>query len=32
MSFDVKHYDGDLNANPKEKDDTATPKDIVLLY
>jgi beta-lactamase class A len=30
MSFNVKHYDGDLNENPNKKDDTATPKDMAI--
>lgn len=30
MSFNVVHYDGDLNANPNEKNDTVTPKDMAI--
>ena len=27
-TFNVEHYEGNLNSNPKNKDDTSTPKDM----
>jgi beta-lactamase class A len=29
-TFNVEHYEGDLNSNPKNKDDTSTPKDMAI--
>lgn len=29
-TFNVEHYDGDLNANPKNTQDTSTPKDMAI--
>lgn len=29
-SYNVTHYEGDLNSNPKNSDDTATPKDMAI--
>jgi len=29
-SFNVEHYEGDLNSNPQNKQDTATPKDMAI--
>lgn len=29
-SFNITHYDGNLNANPKSIEDTATPKDMAI--
>lgn len=30
MSFNIKHYEGNLNSNPNEIDDTATPNDMAI--
>lgn len=30
QSFNVMHYDGNLNSNPKNIEDTATPKDMAI--
>lgn len=30
QSFNVEHYDGDLNANPNNIQDTATPRDMAI--
>lgn len=27
-TFNIEHYEGDLNSNPKDKHDTSTPKDM----
>ena len=29
-TFHIEHYEGNLNSNPKNQDDTATPKDMAL--
>lgn len=29
-TFNVEHYDGDLNSNPKDEHDTSTPKDMAI--
>lgn len=29
-SFNIEHYEGNLNSNPKIKEDTATPKDMTI--
>ena len=29
-TFNVEHYDGDLNSNPKDERDTSTPKDMAI--
>lgn len=29
-SFNVEHYEGDLNSNPKNMQDTSTPKDMAM--
>ena len=31
QSFNIEHYEGDLNSNPKNKQDTSTPKDIAMI-
>lgn len=30
MTFNVEHYDGNLNSNPKDQHDTSTPKDMAI--
>ena len=30
QSLNVEHYEGDLNSNPKNKQDTSTPKDMAM--
>lgn len=30
QSFNIKHYEADLNSNPKNGDDTSTPKDMAI--
>lgn len=30
QSFNIEHYDGNLNSNPKNSDDTSTPKDMAI--
>ncbi len=30
MTFNVEHYDGNLNANPNDAQDTSTPKDMAI--
>ena len=29
-TFNIEHYEGDLNSNPKDKQDTSTPKDMAI--
>lgn len=29
-TFNIEHYEGDLNSNPKVKDDTSTPRDMAV--
>lgn len=29
-TFNVEHYEGDLNSNPQDKHDTSTPKDMAI--
>ncbi len=29
-TFNIRHYEGDLNSNPENEDDTATPKDMAI--
>lgn len=29
-TFNLAHYEGNLNSNPKDKDDTSTPKDMAI--
>ncbi|MCC2625067.1 MAG: bla [Burkholderiales bacterium] len=29
-SFNIEHYEGELNSNPKDERDTATPKDMAI--
>lgn len=30
QSFNIEHYEGNLNSNPKDKQDTSTPKDMAM--